>query len=160
MMGITYADIELIRAADLILVQEGYLTEDEVRQVQVTAQVNLRSSMLVISRALARSLDLQLTDRIQLERADGQVNWADVVGPVEVRFQNRRTSVGAAVLETETEVILGTIPLYGMDVMVDPEQAKLTINPKSPERARFFLKQTNRRVGTAHQPKTDAVKLT
>lgn len=29
MMGITYADIELTRAADLILVQEGYLSEDQ-----------------------------------------------------------------------------------------------------------------------------------
>lgn len=160
MMGIIYADIELIRAADLALVREGYLSENQVRHVQVTAQVNPKSTTLVISRALARSLDLRQTDQIKLERADGQVHSADVVGPVEVRFQNRRTSVNAAVLETETDVILGTIPMYGIDVMVDPEQARLIVNPKSLERARFFLKRANRRVGSAHQPRPNAVKLT
>ena len=93
MTGITYADIELIRAADLILVQEGYLSADQIHQVQVSALVDSGASMLTIPRSLARLLNLQKMDEVQTELANGEVMQAEVVGPIEVRFANRRASV-------------------------------------------------------------------
>jgi clan AA aspartic protease len=140
MMGITYADIELIRAADLILVQEGYLTEEQIRRVQVTALVDSGSSMLAIPRSLARMLNLRKMDEIQTELANGDILPVDVVGPVEVRFQNRKTLVNAVVIEAETEVLLGAIPMQGMDVMIDPKRERLIVNPDSPDKARLLLK--------------------
>jgi clan AA aspartic protease len=140
MMGITYADIELIRAADLILVQEGYLTEDQIRRVQVTALVDSGSSMLAIPRSLARMLNLRKMDEIQTELANGDILQVDVVGPVEVRFQNRKTLVNAVVIEAETEVLLGAIPMQGMDVIIDPKRERLIVNPDSPDKARLLLK--------------------
>ena len=140
MMGITYADIELIRAADLILVQEGYLTEDQVCRVSVTALVDSGSSMLAIPRSLARMLNLRKMDEIQTELANGDIMQVDVVGPVEVRFQNRKTLVNAVVIEAETEVLLGAIPMQGMDVVIDPKRERLIVNPDSPDQARLLLK--------------------
>jgi hypothetical protein len=40
MMGITDTAIELIRATDLILAQEDYLSANQIRRVPVTALVN------------------------------------------------------------------------------------------------------------------------
>ena len=140
MMGITYADIELIRAADLILVQEGYLSADQIHQVQVSALVDSGASMLTIPRSLARLLNLQKMDEVQTELANGEVMQAEVVGPIEVRFANRRASVDAVVIEAETEVLLGAIPMQGMDVMIDPKRERLIVNPDSPNHARMLLK--------------------
>ena len=139
-MGITYADIELIRAADLILVQEGYLSEDQIHQIQVSALVDSGASMLTIPRSLARLLNLQKMDEVQTELANGEVMQAEVVGPIEVRFANRRASVDAVVIEAETEVLLGAIPMQGMDVMIDPKRERLIVNPDSPNQARMLLK--------------------
>jgi hypothetical protein len=32
------------------------------------------------------------------------------------------------------------MPMAAMDVLIDPRQQKLVVNPKSPERARLMLK--------------------
>lgn len=143
MMGITYADIELTRAADLILVQEGYLSADQIRRVQVTALVDSGSSMLAIPRSLARLLDLRKRDEVQTELTNGDIRQAEVVGPIEVRFQNRRATVDAVVIEAETEVLLGAIPLQGMDVLIDPKWERLIVNPDSPDKARLLLKRAS-----------------
>jgi antitoxin component of MazEF toxin-antitoxin module len=95
---------------------------------------------LAIPRSLARMLNLRKMDEIQTELANGDILPVDVVGPVEVRFQNRKTLVNAVVIEAETEVLLGAIPMQGMDVMIDPKRERLIVNPDSPDKARLLLK--------------------
>ena len=140
MMGITYADIDLIRTADLRLVQVGDLTEDQSRRVQVTALVESCSSLLAIPRSLVRLLNLRKVDEVQTELANGEILQVDVVGPIEVRFQNRRATVDWVGIEAETEGLLGAIPMQGMDVMIDPKRERLMVNPDSPDKARLLLK--------------------
>ncbi|MDA0268239.1 MAG: retropepsin-like aspartic protease [Cyanobacteria bacterium] len=139
-MGITYAEIELIRGADLVLAEEGYLSADDIRRLKVLALVDTGSSMLVISRSLSKQLALRHVDEVDTELANGTLMRADVVGPVEVRFQNRRTVVNAVVVEADTDVLLGAIPMQGMDVMVDPKREQLILNPDSPDKARMLMK--------------------
>jgi len=57
-----------------------------------------------------------------------------------VRFENRRTTVDAMVLPAEAEVLLGAIPLEGLDVCINPKEQTLTVNPASPYLARKTLK--------------------
>ncbi len=139
-MGITYAEIELIRGADLVLAEEGYLSADDIRRLKVLALVDRGSSMLVISRSLSKQLALRHVDEVDTELANGALMRADVVGPVEVRFQNRKTVVNAVVVEADTDVLLGAIPMQGMDVMVDPKRERLILNPDSPDKARMLMK--------------------
>ena len=63
-----------------------------------------------------------------------------MVGPIEVHFQNRRTVVEALVIPEVEEVLLGVIPLEGMDVLIDPKRQRLIVNPKSPDKFRLLLK--------------------
>lgn len=139
-MGITYAEIELVRVADQVLVQEGYLAQDQIRRVQVTALVDSGSSMLVVPRSLTKLLNLHKTDEVQTELADGSTMQADVVGPIEIRFQNRTALVDAVVVEANTEVLLGAIPMQRMDVLIDPKQEQLIVNPDSPDQPRLLMK--------------------
>ena len=55
------------------------------------------------------------------------------VGPVEIRFRNRRCFTGAMVLGDE--VLIGAIPLEDMDLVVRPQLQSVDVNPESPNMA-------------------------
>ena len=139
-MGITYAEIELINSEDLALLRRGYLPEDQVKRLKVKALVDSGASMLTISGSIKNQLNLAKVDQQQAELADGSVINVEVVGPVEIRFLNRKAISTALVIPGEVEVLLGAIPLEAMDVLIDPKQERLIVNPKSPDRARRLLK--------------------
>lgn len=139
-MGITYAEIELIRSGDFELVEAGHLSEDQVRRVNVRALVDSGASLLTIPESIKQQLNLRKLDEQQAELADGSIIAVEVVGPVEVRFQNRKAITAAMVIPQEAEVLLGAIPMQSMDVLIDPKQERLIVNPKSPDRARMLLK--------------------
>lgn len=139
-MGLTYAEIELISSDDLALLKRGYLPEDQVSRVRVRALVDSGATLLSISESVRDQLNLRQLDRQQAELADGSVVELEVVGPIEVRFQNRKAIVAAMVVPGDTEVLLGAVPMQSMDVLIDPKREQLIVNPKSPDRARMLLK--------------------
>jgi clan AA aspartic protease len=139
-MGITYADIEIVRGDDLALYREGYIPEAQVRKVQVSAMVDSGASMMVITNSIRKELDLRKVDEQQAELAEGTIALLDVVGPVEIRFENRKTIAYALALPNDTDVLLGAIPMQDLDVLLDPRRERLIVNPKSPDIARKFLK--------------------
>jgi clan AA aspartic protease len=139
-MGLTYTEVELLRADDLALERAGYLSADQVNRIRVLTLVDSGADLLTLSRSLSQRLKLAKVDEVDAELANGDVMRADVVGPVEVRFQNRKTVVNAIVVEADTDVLLGAIPMQGMDVIVDPKREQLILNPDSPDKARMLLK--------------------
>jgi len=58
--------------------------------------------------------------------------WGAVpyIGPIEVRFANRRCFTGAMVLGDE--VLLGAIPMEDMDLVLKPQLQSIAVNPASP----------------------------
>ena len=61
---------------------------------------------------------------------DGHRRTVPYVGPVEIRFRNRRCFTGAMVLGNE--VLLGAIPMEDMDLVLRPQLQSLDVNPESP----------------------------
>jgi hypothetical protein len=53
-----------------------------------------------------------------------------LMGPIEVRFQNRRCFVGAMVLGDEA--LLGAIPMEDLDLVVHPADREVRVSPVSP----------------------------
>jgi len=139
-MGITYAEIELISSDDVALHRRGYIPEDQIKSMKVKALVDSGASLLMITESIKNQLNLLKIDEQQAELADGSVINVEVVGPVEIRFENRKAIVSAMVLPGEVEVLLGAIPMQAMDVLIDIKQERLIVNPKSPDIARMFLK--------------------
>jgi clan AA aspartic protease len=140
MMGLVYAGIELISGDDLILARRGYLSPEQVKRLHVTALVDTGAYMLAVNEAIRSQLDLPKVDEQLAELADGTRVRLDIVGPVEIRFENRRANVDAMVLPGESEVLLGAIPMEDLDVLVDPKRQQLVVNPESPDIARKSLK--------------------
>src|SRR5262245_47025983 len=118
-MGLVYAEIELINHDDLAFQQRGWNIE-EVRRVTTRALVDSGALDLVINNEIKERLNLRVLDKRLVKLADETLLEVDMVGPVEVRFQNRSTTVRALVLPTTEDVLLGAIPMEGLDVFIDP----------------------------------------
>lgn len=119
-MGLVYAEITLINQDDVALVRRGYLGEDEVKQMRITALVDTGSIMLAINENIQEQLQLPVVEQRKAQLANGHIVECDVVGPVEIKFKNRRSSVYAMVLPGDSEPLLGAIPLEEMDVLIHP----------------------------------------
>lgn len=131
-MGFVYADIELIRTDDLALAKAGVIRDDQVRRMTVTALVDSGSYTLAINSRIRDQLGLDKIEERQAELADGNRVNVEVVGPVDIKFANRGSTVRAMVLPGDAEVLLGAIPLEDMDVQIDPRRRKLIVNPDYP----------------------------
>ncbi len=139
-MVLVHVEIELINTIDLGLADRGIIEKDAVRGIKVTALVDSGAYMLAINENIRMQLDLKKVDEKEAVLADGTLRTLDIVGPVDVQFENRATTVRAMVLPGESEVLLGAIPLEDMDVVIDQRQQKLIVNPASPYVPKTVLK--------------------
>ncbi|HKY29331.1 MAG TPA: clan AA aspartic protease [Pyrinomonadaceae bacterium] len=139
-MGLVYAEIELTSVDDLVLHRRGFLVEDKIKRMTVNALVDTGAYMLVINDHIRQQLDLPLIEEQVFRMADDKEVRGEVVGPVEVRFQNRSTTLRAVVLDGVVEPLLGSIPMEDLDVVVEPKQRRLIVNPENPYIATKHLK--------------------
>ena len=139
-MGLVYAEIDLLNGGDVYLQRQKLLDEKDVKQVRVTALVDSGAYMLSINETVRAQLDLPFIQKQFGTLADETLIEVDVVGPVEVHFENRSTTVRAIVLPGDAEILLGSIPMKDMDVLIDPRAQKLVVNPKHPYVATKHLK--------------------
>jgi clan AA aspartic protease len=142
-MGLVYARIELINSVDLELNRRGMLPDTEVRRANSRALVDSGALDLVINAEVQQHLDLPVLNRRTIWLADETTREVEMVGPVEVRFENRSTIVKAIVLPGAEEILLGAIPLEGLDVFIDPVQERLVVNPLSPNIGTSQVKQVS-----------------
>ncbi|MDQ3821504.1 MAG: clan AA aspartic protease [Acidobacteriota bacterium] len=139
-MGLVYADLELISGDDLALHRRGFITEDQIKRMSVNALVDSGAYMLVINEHIKVQLDLPVLGEKAARLADESEITAEIVGPIEIRFENRRASVDALVLPGNAEPLLGVIPMEDMDLVVDPKQQRLIVNPENPNIATAYVK--------------------
>ena len=85
---------------------------------------------LCIPEHIAIQLELEEQEKREVTLADGSKRLMPYVGPIEVKFGNRRCFVGAMV--TGDEVLLGAIPMEDMDLVIRPMTREVLINPSSP----------------------------
>ena len=131
-MGLVFADIRLTNCDDLALVRRKLLDASQVRSMLVHANVDSGAYMLCLNEQVATQLDLPVLGKQSAQMADGAIRELDVVGPVDVRFENRYTSCNALVLPGENQVLLGFIPMEDLDVVILPREQKLVVNPDHP----------------------------
>jgi clan AA aspartic protease len=139
-MGLIYANIELINAIDLGMSKRSIIGIDEIKRLNVNMLVDTGSEYMCINETIQQQLDLPFLEKRKGVLADGSVVEYDVVGPIEVRFENRRCSVDAMVIPGNNEPLLGAIPMEDMDVLIHPHKRQLMVNPEHPYYAQMKLK--------------------
>src|SRR5438132_1489650 len=111
----------------------------EVAPVTVEALADTGYVHMVIPDHVRIQLKLEEQDRKEVTIADGSRRVVSYVGPVEVRFKNRVGFVGALVMGDQT--LLGAIPMEDMDLIVNPRDRRVDVNPNSPNIACSIAKQ-------------------
>jgi hypothetical protein len=82
---------------------------------------------------LVIQLELVELEPREVVLADGRRLSVPYVGPVEIRFRNRRCFTGAMVLGDDVRI--GSIPLEDMDLVVPPQLQSVDVNPERPNMA-------------------------
>ncbi len=119
-MGLVYADIELINAVDFENARRHIIGEDEVRSMKLNVLADSGAYMMAINETIQSHLDLPLVEKRKVQMAESRVVEYDVVGPIHVRFANRKATCNAFVLAGDSEPLLRAIPMEEMDVMIHP----------------------------------------
>jgi len=130
-MGHVFADIEIVNGGDLYKSKLGEIGIEEVRNYRLNILVDTGAVMLTINEDILEILGLPVIDHRMAQLADGSRIKLPVVGPVEVRFQDRFSTGNAYVLPGDSEPLLGVIPLEEMDVWINPTRNLLA--PVHPE---------------------------
>lgn len=140
-MGLVYADITLINGEDLILAKRSIIGEEEIKQMTVSMLADSGAYMMAINESIQEQLQLSVKERRKAQMADGSIQEYDVVGPIEVKFKNRRCSIDAMVLPGDNEPLLGAIPMEDMDILIHPRRQELIVNPDHPYFAQMKMKK-------------------
>jgi clan AA aspartic protease len=142
-MGYVHAEIELTNEHDVGQNIRGLLPENEIRRVTKMALVDTGAWDLVINEEVQQRLNLQVVDKQTVKLADETLLEVDIVGPVAIRFEDRRAITTAIVLPGTSEVLLGAYTLEGLDAFVDPKRQKLVLNPKTPGNPTLYIRQVS-----------------
>ena len=139
-LGLVYADIELINAIDLELVRRNIIGKEDVKRMHLNMLVDSGAYMMAINERIQAQLQLPLKEKRKAQMANGSIEEYEVIGPVEVKFKNRRCTIDAIVLPGDNEPLLGSIPLEDMDVLIHPLRQELIVNPDHPYFAQMKMK--------------------
>ena len=124
-MGEVYADITLKNAEDIGNALSGYIKAEDVREVKVSACADSGAYDLCITEDVFQRLGLRVDGEITATVANGQKVKCKITSPVKVHWEDRFTSTPATVIPGLEEVLLGAIPMEGMDLMVHPRSGKV-----------------------------------
>ncbi len=139
-MGLIRTELEVTNGDDLALLRKNIITKDKVKKMMVKVLVDSGAYMLAINENIRTQLDLPTVDSRLAEMANGETIHLDVVGPVEVRFGNRRGTFEAMVLPGNSECLLGAIPMQDLDLVIFEKEEKIMINPDQPYISKKSLK--------------------
>ena len=124
-MGITFAEIALKNVKDGGKARDGYISEEDIRSVDVRAVVDTGAMSLILTEDAFHKLGLSAIGEKYSKTANGQRIKCQITEVVEINWKDRFWTVNALVLPGAESVLLGAIPLEGLDLMVNPATQEL-----------------------------------
>jgi clan AA aspartic protease len=124
-MGTVYADIILKNPFDEVNARNGLIRQDEVRSIAVRAVVDTGASTIVINEEQRQKLGLEKLKEKRSILADGNHVPSWRTDPVNIYWEDRGCSCDATVISKAGKVLLGAIPLEGMDLIIHPKTGEL-----------------------------------
>lgn len=102
------------------------------QQVEINSLVDTGATFMCVTEEIALQLgfDSSEVSRQVVTLADGHQRKVPKIAPIEIAFENRSYVTEAVVLGNEP--LLGVIPLEAMDLVFDPRQQMLIVNPQHP----------------------------
>jgi clan AA aspartic protease len=117
-MGTFTEEITLANAGDKVRVECGLLKE--IRTLTLNAMPDTGAWTLIINEEIRQKLGLAIVKTVDSSLADGSTTEYGLTEPVEIRWKDRDISLQAVVIPNAGDILLGALPLEGMDLYVDP----------------------------------------
>ena len=121
-MSVISTEITLRNETDVNDAARGRIKEDEIRQMTVQAVVDTGAWTMVINEETREKLGLDNAGYGEATLADGKEEVYPMAGPLEIWWKNRRFTCDALVLPDSPDILLGAIPLEGMDLTINPKR--------------------------------------
>jgi clan AA aspartic protease len=124
-MGNFYEKITLENVKDRMLADDGYISEDQIHTLEVDALPDTGAWRLVINEEIRQKLGLKTNGTRAATLADGSTAQYNLTTAVKILWKDRHTIVEPLVLPSAKNVLLGALPLEGLDLCVDSVNQKL-----------------------------------
>jgi len=119
-MSIVHTEIMLKNANDVENAARGLAKDADIRQITVNATVDTGAWTLVINEATRKELGLRVKPGRYGTLADGSRSNYNLAGPVEIHWKDRSHVCDAILLPEAKAILLGALPLEGMDLIIHP----------------------------------------
>ena len=118
-MGLTCADLKL---TNLFTNQS----------VAVRALVDSGATFMCVTEEIAHQLSFDPSEVSTqfVHTADGRQLKVPQIAPIEIAYENRTYVTEALVMGDEA--LMGVLPLEAMDLLIDPTQQRILVNPNHP----------------------------
>jgi predicted aspartyl protease len=129
-MGKVVVPVLLENLEDLFRANSGEITKGEVRSIAVPdALVDTGAVMLSVPKHLIAQLGLK-PFRNRTVRTVGGIVQTTIYRAVQLSVQGREVTCDVAEIPDDCPVLIGQIPLEGLDFVVDPIGQRLIGNPE------------------------------
>jgi len=118
-MGLTYVNLKL----------ENLFNK---KRVEVNALVDSGATFMCVTEEIALQLGFDTTELSTqvVSTADGRQIKVPKIAPIEIEFENRTYVTEAVVLGNEA--LMGVLPMEAMDLILEPREQRLVVNPAHP----------------------------
>jgi len=128
-MGKVLVTAKVENLEDLYKVEQGSLTPDQVRSVEVNdALVDTGATILSMPKRLIEQLGLRPL-RIRQARTSAGPVMVQIFGTARLTIQGRECPTDVTELPDDCPVLIGQVPLELLDFVVDPVGQRLVGNP-------------------------------
>ena len=124
-MGTFKEEITLENLEDRMLARHGYIKEAQIRRLTVEALPDTGAWTLVINEDVRQNLGLTIEGSANSTLADGKTSSYPITESVKIQWKDRSIELPAVVVAEAKDVLLGALPLEGMDLIVDPVRKQL-----------------------------------
>jgi clan AA aspartic protease len=124
-MGTFTEEITLANAGDISAARNGFIPDEKIRRTTVNALPDTGAWTLVINEETRQKLGLAIVAKVDSSLADGSAEQYGLSEPVEIRWKDRDICLQAVVIPHASDVLLGALPLEGLDLIVDPVNQRL-----------------------------------
>src|SRR5687767_755324 len=132
-MGKVMNRIRLTNTTDMADAARGRLPADQVRTVEIEALVDTGAIMLALPADLVERLGFPVVEHRRVRLATGEVVPVPCVGDVRFEVLGRQMTCGAIVLPVGATPLIGQMQLEELDLIVDPKNREVHVNPASPD---------------------------
>lgn len=128
-MGRIVAKIKVENLADVLLVERGELSPQEIRHMEMEALVDTGATLLCLPAKAIEDLGLSPLGTRRATTATGVVE-RKVFRGAQLTILNRTCTVDVMELEDSVPALIGYIPWENLDIQPDPQKKTLIPNPE------------------------------